>query len=109
MTIGSRLKLCPRLLGLSLYVMSQFPCRSRRGIRSTRKEEEEEEEAVFISLVNTNEDPPNAHQTQHRPKEEEEVVFTRENRGGSLNTQHAQHRSVQATDRWEGGGGGLDS
>ena len=30
-------------------------------------EEEEEEEAVFISVVNTNEDPPNAHQAQHRP------------------------------------------
>ena len=29
--------------------------------------EEEEEEAVFISVVNTNEDPPNAHQAQHRP------------------------------------------
>ena len=32
-----------------------------------RGEEEEEEEAVFISVVNTNEDPPNAHQAQHRP------------------------------------------
>ena len=31
------------------------------------EEEEEEEEAVFISVVNTNEDPPNAHQAQHRP------------------------------------------
>ena len=29
-----------------------------------------EEEAVFISVVNTNEDPPNAHQAQHRPVEE---------------------------------------
>ena len=29
-------------------------------------EEEEEEEAVFIRGVNTNEDPPNAHQAQHR-------------------------------------------
>ena len=68
MTIGSRLKLCPRLLGLSLYVMSQFPCRSRRGIRSTRKEEEEEEEeAVFIRGVNTNEDSPNAQHAPHRP------------------------------------------
>ena len=27
-----------------------------------------EEEAVFISVVTTNEDPPNAHQAQHRPK-----------------------------------------
>ena len=26
----------------------------------------EEEEAVFISVVNPNEDPPNAHQAQHR-------------------------------------------
>ena len=26
-----------------------------------------EEEAVFIRGVNTNEDPPNAHQAQHRP------------------------------------------
>ena len=32
------------------------------------EEEEEEEKAVFISVVNTNEDPPNAHQAQHRPK-----------------------------------------
>ena len=44
-------------------------------------------------------------------EEEEEIVFTRENRrrwkwsllvkveGGPLNTQHAQHRPVQATDR----------
>ena len=31
--------------------------------------EEEEEEAVFISAVNTNVDPPNAHQVQHRPAE----------------------------------------
>ena len=31
------------------------------------KEEEEEEEAVFIGVVNTNEDPSNAHQAQHRP------------------------------------------
>ena len=30
--------------------------------------EEEAEEAVFISVVNTNEDPPNAYQAQHRPK-----------------------------------------
>ena len=29
--------------------------------------QEEEEEAVFISVVNTNEDPPNAHQAQHCP------------------------------------------
>ena len=31
------------------------------------EKEEEEEEAVFIRGVNTNEDPPNAHQAQHRP------------------------------------------
>ena len=31
------------------------------------EEEEEEEEAVFIGVVNTHEDPPNAHQAQHRP------------------------------------------
>ena len=43
-------------------------------------EEEEEEEAVSISVVNTNEDPPNA-------QEKEVVVFNRENRGGSA--QHA--------------------
>ena len=62
------------------------------------------EEAVFIGAVNTSEDPPNAHQAQHRPK-------PRDGGGGSLfvkldgdplntaNTQYAQHRSVQATDR----------
>ena len=39
----------------------------------------EEEEAVFSGGVNTNEDPPNAHQAQHRPvQEEEEVAITRE-------------------------------
>ena len=36
-------------------------------IRPRLEEEEEEEEAVFIRGVNTNEDPPNAHQAQHRP------------------------------------------
>ena len=46
-----------------------------------------EEEAVFIRGVNTNEDPPNAHQAQHQKKEEVVVVFTHENRGGSA--QHA--------------------
>ena len=35
--------------------------------RREEEEEEEEEEAVFIRGVNTNEDPPNAHQAQHRP------------------------------------------
>ena len=30
------------------------------------EEEEEEEEAVFIRGVNTNEDPPNAHQRERR-------------------------------------------
>ena len=33
----------------------------------TPSDVEKEEEAVFISVVNTNEDPPNAHQAQHRP------------------------------------------
>jgi len=33
----------------------------------TTKIVEEEEEAVFIRGVNTNEDPSNAHQAQHRP------------------------------------------
>jgi len=42
-----------------------------------------EKEAVFISGVNTNEDSPNAQHAPHRPVEEEEVVFTRENREGS--------------------------
>ena len=56
-----------------------------------KEEEEEEEEAVFIRGVNTNEDSPNAQHAPHRPvqdtgamsAEEEEAVFTRENRGGS--------------------------
>ena len=79
-----------------------------------REPAEKEEEAVFISVVSTNEDPPNAHQAQ---EEEEEAVFisvvnTNEDprrrrwwsllvkiEGDPLNTQHAQHRSVQATDR----------
>ena len=42
--------------------------RDNRGRSAQEEEEEEEEEAVFISVVNTNEDPPNAHQAQHRPK-----------------------------------------
>ena len=46
------------------------PTRIRRNT-APFKEEEEEEEAVFISVVNTNEDPPNAHQEE----EEEEAVF----------------------------------
>ena len=37
------------------------------GETEEKMEEEEEEEAVFIRGVNTNEDPPNAHQAQHRP------------------------------------------
>ena len=42
-----------------------------------------EEEAVFIRGVNTNEDPPNAHQAQHQEEEEVVVVvFTRENGAG---------------------------
>ena len=47
------------------------PTRNMRHIapfKTPVQEEEEEEEAVFISVVNTNEDPPNAHQAQHRPK-----------------------------------------
>ena len=39
------------------------------------KEEGEEEEAVFVGIVNTKEDPPNA--------KEEVVVFTCENRGAA--------------------------
>ena len=38
-------------------------------------EDSHEEEAVFISVVNTNEDPPNVHQAQE--EEEEEGVFIR--------------------------------
>ena len=41
---------------------------ARRCICARNEEEEEEEEAVFISVVNTNEDPPNAYPAQHRPK-----------------------------------------
>ena len=58
------------------------PTRIRRNTAPFKPQEEEE--AVFISVVNTNEDPPNAHQAQHRPvQEEEEVAITREKRGGS--------------------------
>ena len=54
----------PTLLRLRRFLaIFIFPC--RHFPRSFW--EEEEEEAVFISLVNTNEDPPNAHQAQHRP------------------------------------------
>ena len=55
--------------------------------------QQEKEEAVFIRGVNTNEDSPNAQHAPHRSvqdtgqEEEVEVVFTRENRGGSA--QHA--------------------
>ena len=48
-----------------------------------------EEEAVFIRDSISNQDPPNAHQAQRRPKgedEDEDEVFTRENRGDPLNT-----------------------
>ena len=41
-------------------------CR-REQEQEPEQEQEQEEEAVFISVVNTNEDPPNAHQAQHRP------------------------------------------
>ena len=58
-------------------------------IRPTRIRRKEEE-ADFISVVNTNEDPPNAHQAQEEEEEEEEV-FTREYLGGSA--QHACHMS----------------
>ena len=34
--------------------------------------EDEEEEAVFIIVVNTNEDPPNAYQAQDRPVQAKE-------------------------------------
>ena len=44
--------------------------------RGEEEEEEEEEEAVFISVVNTNEDPPNAHQEEGGVGKE--VAFTRE-------------------------------
>ena len=55
-----------------------------------REEEEEEEEKE--------------EEEEEKEEEEEEeqvvvVVFTCENRGDPLNTQHAQHRPVQATDR----------
>ena len=69
------------------------------------EEEEEEEEAVFIRGVNTNEDPPNAHQAQHRPVQATGAMGRRrlsllvKIEGDPLKTQHAQHRSVQATDR----------
>ena len=43
------------------------PVRLVRSLATWKEEEEEEEEAVFISVVNTNEDPPNAHQAKHRP------------------------------------------
>ena len=56
-----------------------------------------EEQAVFISVVNTNEDPPNAHQAQE--EEEEEAVFIRgvNTNEDSPNAQHAPHRPVQDT------------
>ena len=47
-----------------LYSLSRV---NHRPSVHTGREEEEEEEADFISVVNTNEDPPNAHQAQHRP------------------------------------------
>ena len=53
----------------SLFVvLTQMRIRPTRNMRHIAPfKEEEEEEAVFISVVNTNEDPPNAHQAQHRP------------------------------------------
>ena len=55
---------------------------------------EEEEEAVFISVVNTNEDPP---PRRRRRRRRWSLLVKIE--GDPLNTQHAQHRPVQATDR----------
>jgi len=40
--------------------------RERARLSLAPHEEEEEEEAVFISVVNTNEDPPNAHKAFFR-------------------------------------------
>jgi hypothetical protein len=49
-------------------------------------------------VVNTNEDSPNAQHAPHRPVQEEvEVVFTRENRGGS-----AQHTTRAGPEEEEG-------
>ena len=45
-----------------------FKTRTDESLALCRQEEEEEEEAVFIRDSITNEDPLNAHQTQHRPK-----------------------------------------
>ena len=54
----------PSLALLSPQVECQRACANMRD-RQEKEEEEEvvvvEEEAVFISVVNTNEDPPNAH------------------------------------------------
>ena len=52
-----------------------FAIPDRAGGRE-EEEEEEEEEAVFIRDSIANEDPPNARQVQHRPKEEEVVVLS---------------------------------
>jgi len=48
---------------------------------------DDEEEAVFISVVNTNEDPPNAHQRQLSLLVMEEAIVFKPG-GDPLNTQH---------------------
>ena len=53
--------------GCDECVASVHARRRRRWSLLVKIEEDEEEEAVFISGVNTNEDPPNAHQAQYRP------------------------------------------
>ena len=60
--------------------------------------EEEEEEAVFIRGVNTNEDPPNAHQAQHRPVEEEETVFKEGKTAAS--SRHKWLKTIQRGTEW---------
>ena len=58
----------------------------------TGRVEVEEGEAVFIRDSITNEDLPNAHQAQHRPTKEEEIVCNRKNREGSA--QYATRETV---------------
>ena len=65
--------LCGRMPGtIQPRVMASRRVRRVFAPLGFHKWKEEEEEAVFISVVNTNEDPPNAHE------EEEEAVLTRE-------------------------------
>ena len=64
--------------------LSRGDC-ERRWRRWRREEEEEEEEAVFIRGVNTNEDPPNAHQAQHRRRRRRSLLVNKERKlGGSV-------------------------